>query len=47
MAGPIAGLTIEEWRARLPLLARVSAAEEVFWANPLFAPLSGRRVGSK
>jgi len=44
MCGSIAGLTLEEWLAKLPLLARVSAAEEVFWTNPLFASLSGRRI---
>jgi D-serine dehydratase len=36
--------TLEQWRARLPLLGRVSAAEEVFWTNPLFSSLSGRRI---
>ena len=47
MAGLIAGLTLEEWRAKLPLLDRVAAAEEVFWLNPRFAPLAGRRISAE
>ena len=43
----IAGLTLAAWAEKLPLLPRVSAAEEIFWFNPLFASLAGRRISDE
>ncbi|MDR2368186.1 MAG: D-serine ammonia-lyase [Deltaproteobacteria bacterium] len=42
--GEIAGLDIEEWKRRLPLLAKVMAGREVFWGNPFHSRLGGRRI---
>jgi D-serine dehydratase len=43
----IAGIRLDVWKRRLPLLEKVAGAEEVFWTNPLVTPLNGRQISAE
>lgn len=40
----IAGLSLDQWEERLPILESVKKSEEVFWINPSCAPVQGRTI---
>jgi D-serine dehydratase len=47
MEKTIAGLSLQAWKAEVPLLENIIAAEEVFWVNPSLAALKARKISDE